>query len=72
MKLMTYLCFWYAIAFALCLMHLVSDRWRSRGSVSLQEPVLVLKEGQTIVGVADRPDGIWLYVARDVADGKNL
>jgi hypothetical protein len=71
MNFMTYLLCWYAIAFGLYLMHVAWNPRRSRAHACSQEPVLVLKEGQTIVGVADRPDGIGFCIAMDVVDGKN-
>jgi hypothetical protein len=71
MNFMTYLLCWYAIAFGLYLIHVVWDQRKSRRYGCPQEPVLALKEGQTIVGVTDRPDGIGFWLAMDVVDGKH-
>jgi len=71
MDLITSMCFWYAMAFGLYLINLVWDRRRSQRYVSPHASVLVLKEGPTIVGVAERPDGIGFYIATDVVDGTN-
>ena len=71
MDLITYMCFWYVIALGLYLVNLVWDRRRARRYVSPHASVLVLKEGQTIVGAADRPNGIGFYIAAEVGEGKN-
>ena len=71
MNFITYVFCWCAIALGLYLMQVTWDRRRSRRYVSPQVSVLVLKEGQTIIGVADRPDGIGFYIATDVVDGKH-
>jgi hypothetical protein len=71
MNFITFVLFWYAIAFGLFLIHVAWAPQRSRAYIVPQEPVLALKEGQTIVGVADRPDGIQFYTEMDVVDGKS-
>jgi len=71
MDVLTSTCCWYAMAFGLYLIHLVWDRRRSPRYVSPHASVLILKEGQTIVGVAERPNGLGFYSATDVGEGKN-
>jgi hypothetical protein len=71
MKLMTYVCVWCAIVFGVMLIQDVWNRFRSGACARPQEPVIILKAGETIVAVADRPDGIRFYVEIDVGDGKS-
>ena len=71
MKLMIYMCFWYIIVFGVVLMQAVWLRSRSRVYECPQEPVLVLKEGETIVAVADWPNDIRFYTEIDVVGGKS-
>ena len=71
MDLITSMCVWYAVAFGLYLVNLVWERRRAQRYVSPHAPVLILKEGQTIVGIDERPNGIGFYIATDIVDRKN-
>ena len=71
MKLMIYMSCWYIMVFGVVWMHAVWIRSRARVDACPQEPVLVLKEGETIAAVADWPNGIRFYTEIDVVGGKS-
>jgi hypothetical protein len=71
MNLILHLLFWYAIVFGIFLLY---EEWcdrKSQASVRHHEGVIVLKEGQTIIGVVDRPSELRFSIAMDVADEKS-
>jgi hypothetical protein len=71
MDFMTYLLCWYAITFGLYLMYIARNRRRSQAYEYPQEPLLALKEGETIAAVAEWPNGLRFYIEIEVVDGKS-
>ena len=71
MKFMVFMVVWYAVAFGIFLFHVAWNRWRSGAYTPPQEPVMALKEGETIVAVADGPGAIRFYISTDVVDEKS-
>ena len=69
MKFIVYICCWYVIVFVVYLLEVAWHCWCSRVSTHLHEPVLVLKAGETVLGVADGPHAIRFYIG-DVVDEK--
>ena len=53
MKFIMYICCWYVIVFIVYLLEVAWDCWGSHVSTHRHEPVLILKAGETVLGVAD-------------------
>jgi len=70
MNFMIFLLFWYVIVLGLFLMQLVWKRWRAGKATRLQEPCMALKQGETIVGVAEQLGAVQFYIGTDVVDEK--
>ena len=70
MKLMVCMLVWYAMSFGIFLIQAGLNRRRAGKPARPQAPVMVLKEGETIVGVADWPDTMRFYI-KDVVDEKS-
>ena len=70
MNFMVFLLFWYVMVLGLCLMQLVWHRWRAGKPARPQEPRIALKQGETIVGVADQPGAVQFSIGTDVVDEK--
>jgi hypothetical protein len=71
MNFMVFLLFWYVIVLGLFLIQLVWNRWRAGKPACPQEPRIALKQGETIVGVADQPGAVQFYIGTDVVDEKS-
>ena len=71
MNFIVYVLYWYIVVFGIALMQMAWNRWRAGKSARPQEPIVGLKEGETIVGVVDRPDAIQFYIGIDVVDEKS-
>jgi hypothetical protein len=67
MNFIVFVCCWYAVAFGILLLQAWLNHRRSQPRARPQEPRMGLKEGETIIGVADGPDTIQFYI-RDVVD----
>jgi hypothetical protein len=70
MNFMVFLLFWYVIVLGLYLMQLVRHRWSVGKPARPQEPRMALKQGETIVGVADQLGAVQFYIGTDVVDEK--
>ena len=71
MNFMVFLLFWYVIVLGLFLIQLAWNRWRAGKPARPQEPHIALKQGETIVGVADQPGAVQFYIGTDVVDEKS-
>jgi hypothetical protein len=71
MNFMVFLLFWCVIVLGLFLIQLVWNRWRTGKPARPQEPRTGLKQGETIVGVADQPGAVQFYIGTDVVDEKS-
>ena len=71
MNFILYICFWYITVFVVYLIEMAWHYWCSKSYIHAQEPMLALKEGETIAVVADRPNGIRFYTEIDVVGGKS-
>ena len=71
MNCMVFLLFWCVIVLGLFLIQLVWHRWRAGKPARPPEPRIALKQGETIVGVADQPGAVQFYIGTDVVDEKS-
>ena len=71
MNFMVFLLFWCVIVLGLFLIQLVGNRWRAGKPARPQELRIALKQGETIVGVADQPGAIQFCIGTDVVDEKS-
>ena len=71
MNFMVFLLFWCVIVLGLFLIQLVWHRWRAGKPARPPEPRIGLKQGETIVGVADQPGAVQFYIGTDVVDEKS-
>jgi hypothetical protein len=69
MKFMVFLLFWYGMAFGIFLLQVWLNGRGAGKSPRPQAPLMTLKEGETIIGVADRPGARRFYIG-DVVDEK--
>ena len=70
MNFMVFLLFWYIVMLGLFLMQLGWHQGRAGKPTRPPEPRLALKQGETIVGVADQPGAVQFYIGTDVVDKK--
>ena len=70
MNFMVFLLFWYVIVLGLYLMQLGWHRWSAGKPARPQEPRMALKQGETIVGVADQSGAVQFYFGTEVVDEK--
>jgi cbb3-type cytochrome oxidase subunit 3 len=71
MNFMVFLLFWCVIVLGLFLIQLVWHRWRAGKPARPPEPRIALKQGETIVGVADQPGAVQFSIGTDVVDEKS-
>lgn len=71
MSFIVYVCCWYVMVFVVYLIEVAWHAWCAKAYTHPQEPMLALKEGETIAAVADRPTGIRFYTEIDVVGGKS-
>lgn len=71
MNFMVFLLFWYVVMLGLFLMQLVWNRWRAGKPARPPESRMTLKQGETIVGVADQPGAVQFHIGTDVVDEKS-
>jgi hypothetical protein len=70
MNFMLFLLCWYAVALGIFLLQRGLNHWRSQVRARPQESLMILKEGETIIGVADWPDTMRFYIRTNIVDEK--
>ena len=71
MNFIVYVLCWYVVVFGVVLMQRAWNRRSAGKPARPQEPIVGLKEGETIVGIVDRPDAIQFYIGTNVMDEKS-
>ena len=70
MNFIVFVCCWYAVACGIFLFQVWLNHRRSQARAQPQAPLMTLKEGETIIGVADQPGAVQFYIGTDVVDEK--
>ena len=69
MNFIVFVCCWYVLVFGVYLLQVAWHCWRSGVSLPPQEPVMTLREGETVIGVVDQPGALRFYLG-DMVDEK--